>query len=60
MRGLTLLNSKDCRLKAAFHEEKHSPSIQRLLGVIASLLAEEYIQTARQNQDLFHNKGAIK
>jgi len=32
---------------------KDNPSIQKLLDVIVSILAEEYIQTARQNPAVF-------
>lgn len=32
---------------------KDNPSIQKLLAVIASILAEEYIQTAKQNPMVF-------
>ena len=30
-----------------------NPAAKRLLDVIASILAEEYIQTARQNPEIF-------
>ncbi len=30
-----------------------NPAIQKLLDVVAATLAEEYIQTARQNPDVF-------
>ncbi len=32
---------------------KDSPSVQRLLDVISSILAEEYIATAKQNPEVF-------
>ena len=32
---------------------KDSPSIQRLLDVISSILAEEYIATAKENPEVF-------
>ena len=35
-------------------------SVQKLLDVVVSIIAEEYIQIARQNPDVFQNKGGIK
>ena len=35
-------------------------SIERLLDVIASILAAEYIATVRQNPDIFLKQGEIK
>ena len=35
-------------------------SIEQLLDVIASILAEEYIATVRQNPDIFLKQGEIK
>ena len=32
---------------------KDSPTVQRLLDVICSILAEEYIMIAKQNPDVF-------
>jgi hypothetical protein len=32
---------------------KDNPPIQKLLDVIVSILAEEYIQTAKQNPEVF-------
>jgi len=37
-----------------------SPSVQKLLDVIASIIAEEYIQIAKQNPDIFSNNGGNK
>ena len=37
-----------------------SPSIQRFLDVIAEIIATEYIQTAKQNPDVFLSGGALK
>jgi len=34
-----------------------SPSVQKLLDVVASIIAEEYIQIAKQNPDLFSDNG---
>jgi len=33
------------------------PSVQRLLDVIASTIADEYIRVAKQNKDVFSNGG---
>ena len=35
-----------------------STSVQRLLDVISSILAEEYIAVAKQNPEVFLQKGA--
>ncbi len=32
---------------------KENPSAQKLLDAIVSILAEEYIETAKQNPDIF-------
>jgi len=32
-------------------------SVQKLLDIIASILAEEYIEIAKQNPDVFSNGG---
>lgn len=36
------------------------PSVQRLLDVISSILAEEYIMIAKQNPETFQNHGGSK
>jgi len=35
-------------------------SVQRLLDVISSIIAEEYIIIAKQNPDIFSNNGGAK
>ncbi len=37
-----------------------SPSVQKLLDVVVSIIAEEYIQIAKQNPDLFSDNGGEK
>ncbi|MBC8473959.1 MAG: hypothetical protein H8D54_04025 [Candidatus Omnitrophica bacterium] len=37
-----------------------NPSVQKLLDVIASIIADEYIQIAKQNPDTFSNNGGPK
>ena len=37
-----------------------NPSVQKLLDVVASIMAEEYIKIARQNSDLFSDNGGKK
>jgi hypothetical protein len=37
---------------------KNSASVQRLLDVVSSILAEEYIAIAKQNPGVFIQKGA--
>ena len=38
----------------------NSPSIQKLLDVVVSIIAEEYIQIAKQSPDLFSDNGGKK
>jgi len=35
-------------------------SVQRLLDVVVSIVAEEYIRIARQNPEIFRNNGGKK
>ena len=35
---------------------EENPSVQKLLDVVVSIIAEEYIQIAKQNQDVFSNE----
>ena len=37
-----------------------SPSVQKLLDVVVAIIAEEYIQIAKQNPDLFSDNGGKK
>jgi len=37
-----------------------NPSVQRLLDVVVSITAEEYIQIAKQNPEVFRNNGGKK
>jgi hypothetical protein len=37
-----------------------NPSVQKLLDTIASIIADEYIQIAKQNPDTFLNNGGSK
>lgn len=37
-----------------------NPGIQRLLDVISSIIANEYIKVAKQNPDIFKNDGGKK
>ena len=41
-------------------DSSDSPSVQKLLDVLVSIMAEEYIQIAKQNPDLFSNNGGKK
>ena len=34
-----------------------NPSVQKLLDVVVSIIAEEYIEIAKQNPDTFSNNG---
>jgi len=35
----------------------NNPDIKNLLDAISSILAEEYIEIAKQNRDIFSNEG---
>ena len=35
-------------------------SVQRLLDVVVSIIAEEYIEIAKQNPEIFRNNGGKK
>ncbi len=37
-----------------------NPSVQKLLDVVASIMAEEYIRIAKQNPGLFSDNGGKK
>ena len=37
-----------------------NPSVQKLLDVLVSIIAEEYIEIAKQNPDLFSDNGGKK
>ena len=37
-----------------------SPSVQKLLDVVVSIIAEEYIKIAKQNPEIFSNNGGKK
>jgi len=37
-----------------------NPSVQRLLDVVASIMADEYIQIAKQNPEIFSGNGGKK
>jgi hypothetical protein len=37
-----------------------NPSVQKLLDTIASIIADEYIQIAKKNPDIFSNTGGLK
>ncbi len=36
---------------------KDNASVLKLLDVVASIIADEYIQVAKQNKDVFSNEG---
>ncbi len=40
---------------------KDNPSVQKLLDVVVSIIAEEYIQIAKKNPEVFtNNPGGVK
>jgi len=55
-----LVEVKEIGAKKETCNWKDSPSIQRLLDVISSILAEEYIMIAKQNPEVFIKQGETK
>ena len=57
------LPRNDGEKEAARNDEKKqlrwvdNPSVQKLLDVISSILADEYIQIAKQTPEIFKNGG---
>ena len=52
------INEKISRVRLDW---KDNSSVQKLLDVVVSIIAEEYIQIARQNPEVFtNNKGGEK
>jgi len=37
-----------------------NPSVQKLLDIIANIIADEYIEKAKQNPEIFLNNGGKK
>ena len=37
-----------------------NPDIRRLLDIISSIIAQEYIQIAKQNPEIFKKQGEVK
>jgi len=65
MGKLTLLENKVTKEQSSAEtipslSWKDSPPAQRLLDVICSILAEEYISIAKQNPEIFQNQGVKK
>jgi hypothetical protein len=58
MSNLLVEQTEKTKLKPANLSWLDNPSIQRLLDVIVSIIADEYIQVAKQNPDIFSNGGA--
>ena len=60
MSNVGLIEAKEIGVKKKTINWKNSPSIQRLLDVISSILAEEYIMIAKQNPGVFLKQGTDK
>jgi len=57
MSDLSLIETNASDTKKEMLNWKDSSAIQRLLDVISSILAEEYIATAKQNPEVFLKQG---
>lgn len=61
-------NQCTARIKKNTEETNHNinlslvdnPAVQNLLDVLVSIIAEEYIDVARQNPDIFSSNGGFK
>jgi hypothetical protein len=57
MGNLTLKENKTRGQAPARTDPIRVPSLQRLLDVVSSIIAEEYIMIAKQNPEIFQNHG---
>jgi hypothetical protein len=63
---MNTLNTAEIKKKTSLKHEnlrlnwQDSPPIQRLLDVIADIIASEYVQIAKQNPEVFLSGGASK
>ncbi len=53
MNQITIAQTEKKIEKAINLSWKDNPAVQKLLDVVTSILAEEYIQIAKQNPDVF-------
>jgi hypothetical protein len=62
MNNLVIEVNKDSQVKIQLESFgwKDNPHIQKLLEIVASIIAQEYIQIAKQNPDVFSNNGGKK
>jgi hypothetical protein len=57
---MTKLQLKEVEQKRLMLSWKDSPSIQHLLDAISVIIADEYIQTAKENPETFTKQGGSK
>lgn len=57
MNKITIVQKKQTETKTKGFVWTNNPDIQKLLDVIASIIADEYIQTAKQNPEIFSKNG---
>lgn len=57
---MTKLQLKEVEQKRLMLSWKDSPSIQHLLDAISAIIADEYIQTAKENPKTFTKQGGPK
>ena len=60
MNKITIVQKKQTETKANGFVWTNNPDIQKLLDVIASILADEYVQIAKQNPKVFSKNGGSK
>jgi hypothetical protein len=57
---MTKLQLKEVKQKRLTLSWKDSLSIQHLLDIISTIIADEYIQTAKENPETFTKQGGSK
>lgn len=60
MNKITIVQKKQTETKTKGFVWTNNPDIQKLLDVIASILADEYVQIAKQNPEVFSKNGGSK
>ena len=60
MNKITIVQKKQTETKTKGFVWTNNPDIQKLLDVIASILADEYVQIAKQNPKVFSKNGGSK
>ena len=57
MNKIAIAENKKAKTQEKSFAWTNNPDIQKLLDVIASIIVDEYIQTAKQNPEIFSKNG---